>query len=69
MITSKPPEMRYRGDPYLGMIFIMSTLICPGLGIAERGTTCKVMRCWREPLKTTVMLSKDGWAVVHRDVN
>ena len=35
MIVSKPSEMRYRGDPYLGMIFITSTLICPGLGIAE----------------------------------
>jgi hypothetical protein len=69
MITSKPPEMRYRRNPYLGMIFIMSTLICPGPRIAERGTMCKMMRYWSEPLKTTMIAPKDGWAIVHRDVN
>jgi hypothetical protein len=31
VITNKPPEIRYRGYPYLGRIFIVSTLIRPGL--------------------------------------
>jgi hypothetical protein len=33
VITSKPPEMRYRGYPYLGRISIASTLIRLGRGL------------------------------------